>query len=204
MSTPINRTFSEVQIKFRDFIETFRCAWIGTCHQIQMTLRSTSLSGTSFFIHWIFNESKASNLWLCSDIIFVMNYCMKANEMCHDTRMCLTGTCRHWTGIHCSNLYSECCTGEDLEGFKDLKIRGKIIRTVKYADELVLLAKEETVLQSMTDRLIETGRCYRMEMNVENSKVMIISRGPTPLHITIDQKQLENVEYFNKGIFVIR
>ena len=30
---------------------------------------------------------------------------------------------------------------------------------VKYADVLVLLAKEETVLQDMTDRLIETGRC---------------------------------------------
>jgi hypothetical protein len=100
-------------------------------------------------------------------------------------------------------LYGECCTGEDLEGFKDLKI-GKIIRTMKYADELVLLAKEETVLQSMTDRLIETGRCYRMEINVENSKVLIISRGPTPLQITIDQKQLENVEYFYRVIFVIR
>jgi hypothetical protein len=34
----------------------------------------------------------------------------------------------------------------------------------EYAD---LLAKEETVLQSMIDRLIEIGRCYGMEMNVE-------------------------------------
>ena len=34
-------------------------------------------------------------------------------------------------------------------------------------DELVLMAKEETVLQNMTDKLIETGRYYGMEMNVE-------------------------------------
>jgi len=30
-----------------------------------------------------------------------------------------------------------------------------VIRTVKYADDLVLLAKEETMLQNMIDRLIE-------------------------------------------------
>jgi hypothetical protein len=32
--------------------------------------------------------------------------------------------------------------------------------------------KEETVLQGMIDRLIEIGRCYGMEMNVEKTKVM--------------------------------
>ena len=31
----------------------------------------------------------------------------------------------------------------------------------------MLLAKEEMVLQDMIDKLIETGRCYGKEMNVE-------------------------------------
>ena len=35
-----------------------------------------------------------------------------------------------------------------------------------------------------------------MEMNVEKTKVMSISRQPSPLTIMIDQKQLENVECF--------
>jgi hypothetical protein len=35
---------------------------------------------------------------------------------------------------------------------------------VKYADDLVILAGEENVLQGMVDRLIETGRHYGMEM----------------------------------------
>jgi len=30
-----------------------------------------------------------------------------------------------------------------------------VVRTVKYADDLVLLAKEEMMLRNMTDRLIE-------------------------------------------------
>jgi hypothetical protein len=36
-----------------------------------------------------------------------------------------------------------------------------------------------------------------MEMNVEKTKVMRISRQPYPTKIMIDQKQLKNVEYFN-------
>jgi len=40
------------------------------------------------------------------------------------------------------NLYSECLTKEALEGFGDFKIGGQIINTLKYADDLVLLAKE--------------------------------------------------------------
>jgi hypothetical protein len=65
---------------------------------------------------------------------------------------------------------------------------------VKYADEVVLLAKEVKVLQDMIDKLIEIGRCYGMEMNVEKTKVMGISRQALPVKIMIDQKQLENVE----------
>jgi hypothetical protein len=38
---------------------------------------------------------------------------------------------------------------------------------VRYADDLVLLAKEETILQNMIDKLIEVGRGYGMEINAE-------------------------------------
>jgi len=67
-------------------------------------------------------------------------------------------------------VYSQCLTKEALQGCGDFKIRGQIIHTVKYADELVLQAKEEDVLQDRIDKLIEIGRCYRMEMNVEKTK----------------------------------
>ena len=73
-----------------------------------------------------------------------------------------------------------------------------MLQTVKYADDLVLMAKEETVLQGMIDKLTEIGRCYGIEMNVEKTNVMImrISRQPSPVTIMIEQKQLENVECF--------
>jgi hypothetical protein len=61
------------------------------------------------------------------------------------------------------HFYSKYLTKEALEWFGVLKIGGQVIRTVKYANDLVLLAKEETVLQHMFDRLIEIVRCYGME-----------------------------------------
>ena len=64
------------------------------------------------------------------------------------------------------NLYSECLTNEALDGLGDFNIGGKIIQTLKYADDVALMSKEETVLQGMIDKLIENRRCYGMEMNV--------------------------------------
>jgi hypothetical protein len=43
------------------------------------------------------------------------------------------------------NLYSEYVTQEGLEGLGDFKVGGQIISMVRYADDLVLLAKEETI-----------------------------------------------------------
>jgi hypothetical protein len=68
---------------------------------------------------------------------------------------------------------------------------------VRYADDLVLLAKEETIRQNMVDMLIEVGRVYGMEINVEKTKTMRVLRQPTPLHIKIDKRLADNVEEFN-------
>jgi hypothetical protein len=38
---------------------------------------------------------------------------------------------------------------------------------MRYGDDLVLLAKEETILQRLIGNLIEVGRDYGMEINVE-------------------------------------
>jgi hypothetical protein len=85
------------------------------------------------------------------------------------------------------NFCNEFLIKEASERFVDFKIGGQIIHTVKYADDLVLLAKEEKVLQDMIDKLIEIGRCYGVEINVEKTKVMSISRQPLRVKIMIDQ-----------------
>jgi hypothetical protein len=63
------------------------------------------------------------------------------------------------------DLQREYITKEGVEGFGDFKVEGHVISSVKYADGLVLLANRETLIQEITYKLIEIGRCYRMEMN---------------------------------------
>jgi hypothetical protein len=52
------------------------------------------------------------------------------------------------------------------------------------------------VLEGMMDKLMDTGRCYIMDTNVENTEVINISRQSFPVQMMIEQKQLHNVEYF--------
>jgi hypothetical protein len=52
-------------------------------------------------------------------------------------------------------FYSECLTKEALGGTGDFKLGGQIIQTVIPADDLELMAKEETVIQGMIDKLVE-------------------------------------------------
>jgi hypothetical protein len=70
------------------------------------------------------------------------------------------------------NFYNEYFTKKGLEGFGDFIVGGQVIRTVKCADDFVLLAKEETGLEGVIDRIIETGIFCGMEINTEETKVM--------------------------------
>jgi hypothetical protein len=69
------------------------------------------------------------------------------------------------------DLYSEYLTTEAFEGSGDVKIR-QVFGTVKYTDDLVLPVKEETALQGTCARLIETGRCCGMEINVGEKEII--------------------------------
>jgi hypothetical protein len=89
------------------------------------------------------------------------------------------------------NLYSKYLNKEAFKQFGDFKKRGQVIHTKKWADSLVLLPKEDMVVQDMIDRLIGTGRCYEMEMNVGKNNVMRISRQPYPIQVMKDQRQMD-------------
>ena len=52
------------------------------------------------------------------------------------------------------NFHTDYLTKEALEEFKHSQVE-QVIRTVKYADDLVLLAMEEEVLQGMIDKQTE-------------------------------------------------
>lgn len=76
----------------------------------------------------------------------------------------------------------------NLEGFGAFKIGRKVIRTAKYEGHIVLLAKKEMALQGLADGLTEVVGDCGMEMSVEKSQIMKISRQPFAVQIVIDQK----------------
>ena len=93
-------------------------------------------------------------------------------------------------------LYRLYLTDEALEGFGDFKVRGQVIRTVKYKNKRVLLAKEVVVLHGILERQLGTRRRYGMEMRVQKTRLTRNSRKPSPVRIMIDQKQQQEVGIF--------
>lgn len=63
----------------------------------------------------------------------------------------------------CSRMVSQGGVGKEQE---------TVIETIKYADDVVLMVKEEDTLQDVLDWLLKIGRHYGMESSVGKSKVM--------------------------------
>jgi hypothetical protein len=55
-------------------------------------------------------------------------------------------------------LYRKCLNKKNPEGFGDFKVEEQIIRSAKYADDLVLLAKQERVLGGIIESMTEKRR----------------------------------------------
>lgn len=48
--------------------------------------------------------------------------------------------------------------------------RKHIINSIKYIDDLMLLAKKEETLQDTMERLVEAGKAYGIEIKLESKK----------------------------------
>jgi hypothetical protein len=87
------------------------------------------------------------------------------------------------------SLYRHNFTNEALEGFGGFKIGVQVIHTAKYANKPVLLAKEVVVIHGMFDRHLEIGRRHRMKINVQQTRLMRLSRQSSTVQIMIGRKQ---------------
>ena len=58
---------------------------------------------------------------------------------------------------------------------QDFKIGGGINK-VRFADDTAIIAKSQEELQDIVNRLVDTGRKYSMEINIDKSQVMRVSR----------------------------
>ena len=81
------------------------------------------------------------------------------------------------------NLYWEYLTKEALTEVGDFKIGGRIVNKVRFADNTAIIAKTQEKLQDIVNRLVDTGRKYGMEINIDKSQVMRESRSNESLQI---------------------
>ena len=65
------------------------------------------------------------------------------------------------------NLYGKYLIGGALDEVGVFKIGGRIINKVRFADDTVIIAKSQEELQDMVNRLVDTGRKYGMDINID-------------------------------------
>ena len=67
---------------------------------------------------------------------------------------------------------------------------------VKFADDTAIIAKTQEELQDMVNRLVDTGRKYGVEINIDKSQVMRVFRSNESLQIKVNNRELKEVDHF--------
>src|SRR6218665_465632 len=95
-------------------------------------------------------------------------------------------------------IYSEMMMIDAMEEIEEgIKVGGKIVKDVRFADDQGMVAGSEEGLQKLMDGLNRTAKEYDTKGNIKKTKVMKGSRkGEGVLNITIDVEILELVERF--------
>ena len=84
---------------------------------------------------------------------------------------------------------------EDID--EGVKVGGKLLRDIRFADDQAVVADSEKGLQEIMDKLVEVGRKYDMEINVKKTKTMRMSkRDGSVVNIVIEGRNVEQVKKF--------
>ena len=97
------------------------------------------------------------------------------------------------------NIYSESIMREALKGFEgSIKLRGRTVTTLRYADDVALLAGSANELQELLNRTQVASRERGLKLNVEKTKVMLISKNSNQedFKITLEGETIEIVKEF--------
>lgn len=98
------------------------------------------------------------------------------------------------------NLYSEQIFKEAINEIDSgIKVNGKYINNIRYADDTTVIADSPEDLQTLLNRINEASLRAGLKMNAKKTKFMIISRNKTPydnVAIKISNKIIERVHSF--------
>ena len=71
------------------------------------------------------------------------------------------------------NIVAEMAMRDALHGFEGgLRLGGRLVNNLRYADDIVLIASSEKELQKLLDRIVQSGESYGLRINASKTKVM--------------------------------
>ena len=77
-----------------------------------------------------------------------------------------------------------------------ISIGGRSICNLRFADDIDLMGGSNVKLQDLTNRLVDRGTAYRMEVSTEKSKIMTNSTNNISADVSMNGQKLEEVTSF--------
>ena len=86
---------------------------------------------------------------------------------------------------------------EALEGYeRGFKIGGRVVNNLRYADDVVLIATSKEDLDELVQRIHEASKRAGLMINVQKTKVMVLSKYKEDVTVKIDNQTIEQVSSF--------
>lgn len=96
------------------------------------------------------------------------------------------------------NLYSEFIFREALENIDEgIPLNGVRVNNIRYADDAIVFADTQEGLQALMDKVVEVSKRYGLEMNVNKTKLLVVSKEQiNNAHIKINNVRIERVKQY--------
>lgn len=102
------------------------------------------------------------------------------------------------------NIYSEIIL-RNIEHLDGIKVGGKNINNLRYADDTVLIAESDSALQTILNKVVEESRLKGLMLNLSKTEVMVISKKTQPPRFSISSegesiRQISSFQYLGYTI----
>ena len=97
---------------------------------------------------------------------------------------------------HLFNLYTESVIREAEIEEMGIKIGGKLVSNLRYADDTALCANSPEEAERLIGKVNTIGKARLLKLNVKKTKFLKIGKMPSDAVVTVDTEPIEVVEHF--------
>ena len=99
---------------------------------------------------------------------------------------------------HLFNIYAEHVMRKALKHHPTgIAVGGRLVNNLRYADDIVLVAKSMQELQDLTNKVKTASEAAGLFLNVSKTKVMKVTKSPNNESLTVNNQNVKTVKVFN-------